>query len=200
MQIKQLLAAALIAAVVPAAFAATGYLDQSVPVNGKATGDFLGKINVATPVEVLEKKGAQALVRVSGWSLKEYPSQIFKAPGVRIEEASFDEEKAVKLDPKSGEKTVQGERLGSLLRPGLGAGKGNHDQHQCALGPGQGSPRRCLLDLPRGSCGESLHGEPVGDASPVARRQNRPHAQGRQRAHVPLAAGTRQKIERSLLS
>ena len=108
MQIKQLLAAALIAAVVPAAFAATGYLDQSVPVNGKATGDFLGKINVATPVEVLEKKGAQALVRVSGWSLKEYPSQIFKTPGVRIEEASFDEEKAVKLDPKSGEKTVQG--------------------------------------------------------------------------------------------
>lgn len=100
MQIKQLLAAALIAAVVPAAFAATGYLDQSVPVNGKATGDFLGKINVATPVEVLEKKGAR--------SLKEYPSQIFKAPGVRIEEASFDEEKAVKLDPKSGEKTVQG--------------------------------------------------------------------------------------------
>ncbi len=108
MQIKQLLAAALIAAAVPAAFAAAGYLDQSVPVNGKATGDFLGKINVATPVEVLEKKGAQALVRVSGWSLKEYPSQIFKAPGVRIEEASFDEEKAVKLDPKAGEKTVQG--------------------------------------------------------------------------------------------
>ena len=54
MQIKQLLAAALIAAAVPAAFAAAGYLDQSVPVNGKATGDFLGKINVATPVEVLE--------------------------------------------------------------------------------------------------------------------------------------------------
>ena len=77
MQIKQFLAAALIAAAVPAAFAATGYLDQSVPVNGKTTGDFLGKINVATPVEVLEKKGAQALVRVSGWSLKEYPSQIF---------------------------------------------------------------------------------------------------------------------------
>ena len=49
-----------------------------------------------------------AKVRIGGWSLKEYPSQIFKEAGLRIEYASFDEEKVVKLDGKSGEKTVQG--------------------------------------------------------------------------------------------
>ena len=197
MQIKQLLAAALIAAAVPAAFAAAGYLDQSVPVNGKATGDFLGKINVATPVEVLEKKGAQALVRVSGWSLKEYPSQIFKAPGVRIEEASFDEEKAVKLDPKAGEKTVQGNVWVRSSAQGWVPAKAITTNINTLWAQGKA---RCLLDLPRSSCSESLHGEPVGDASPGARRQNRPHAQGCQRAHVPLAAGTRQKLGRSLQS
>ena len=108
MKIRHLFAAALSAALLQPAMAAPMWLNLTVPVNGTTAGDYLGKATVATPVEVLQKKGSQALIRVSGWSLKEYPAQIFKEPGVRIENASFDEEKAVKLNPKAGEKTVQG--------------------------------------------------------------------------------------------
>ena len=106
MKIRHLFAAALSAALLQPAMAAPMWLNLTVPVNGTTAGDYLGKVTVATPVEVLQKKGSQALIRVSGWSLKEYPAQIFKEPGVRIENASFDEEKAVKLNPKAGEKTV----------------------------------------------------------------------------------------------
>lgn len=108
MKIRHLFAAALSAALLQPAMAAPMWLNLTVPVNGTTAGDYLGKVTVATPVEVLQKKGSQALIRVSGWSLKEYPAQIFKEPGVRIENASFDEEKVVKLNPKAGEKTVQG--------------------------------------------------------------------------------------------
>lgn len=85
----------------------TLYTSHSVAVNATPTADYLGMLDVATPVEVLEKKGDMAKVRVSGWSLKEYPSQIFKEAGLRIEYASFDEEKAVTLHADRGEKTVQ---------------------------------------------------------------------------------------------
>ena len=114
MKIRHLFAAALSAALLQPAMAAPMWLNLTVPVNGTTAGDYLGKVTVATPVEVLQKKGSQALIRVSGWSLKEYPAQIFKEPGVRIENASFDEEKVVKLNPKAGEKTVQG-NVGSSL-------------------------------------------------------------------------------------
>ena len=70
--------------------------------------DYLGTLDVASPVTVLEKKNGMTKVRIDGWSLKEYPSQIFQEAGLRIEYASFDEEKAVKLNAKGGEKTVQG--------------------------------------------------------------------------------------------
>lgn len=86
----------------------TLYTAHSVPVNATPTTDYLGTLDVATPVEVLEKKGDMTKIRVSGWSLKEYPSQIFKEAGLRIEYASFDEEKVVSLIPAQGEKTVQG--------------------------------------------------------------------------------------------
>ena len=86
----------------------TLYTSHSVKVNASADADYLGMLDVATPVEVLETKGDMSKVRVSGWSLKEYPSQIFKEAGLRIEYASFDEEGVVKLNPKAGEKTVQG--------------------------------------------------------------------------------------------
>lgn len=109
MQFKNIvLTAALTLAAAPAVFAGTSYLTQTTPVNGQPGKDYLGTLDVASPVEVLEQKGDQVKVKVSGWSLKEYPSQIFTAPGIRIENASFDEESAVKLDPKAGEKTVQG--------------------------------------------------------------------------------------------
>ena len=84
------------------------YSAAPLEVTAKPDSDYLGSLDVATPVSILEKKGAMAKVRIEGWSLKEYPSQIFKEAGLRIEYASFDEEKAVKLAPQKGEKTVQG--------------------------------------------------------------------------------------------
>lgn len=83
------------------------YTTQQVEINAQPTSDYLGTIDVATPVTVLEKRGAKVKVRVSGWSLVEYPSQIFSDAGVRIEYAGFDEEKAVKFTAKSERRTVQ---------------------------------------------------------------------------------------------
>lgn len=97
-------------AALPLAASAAGaqYADAQIEVHAKPASGYLGTISPATPLKVLEKKNGQARVEVSGWALKEYPSQIFKDAGLRIEYASFDEEGAVKLDPKAGEKTVQG--------------------------------------------------------------------------------------------
>lgn len=95
-------------ALAQAASAADVYTSASPEVNATAEGSYLGSLDVATPVEVLEAKGNQSKIRVSGWALKDYPSQIFKDAGLRIQYASFDEEGAVKLDPKGGEKTIQG--------------------------------------------------------------------------------------------
>lgn len=110
MRKSSILAAVMTAAMslAQAASAADVYTSAPLDVNGTTSGDFLGTLDVATPVAVLETKGDQTKVRVSGWALKEYPSQIFKEAGLRIQYASFDEEGAVKLDPKGGEKTVQG--------------------------------------------------------------------------------------------
>ncbi len=109
---KTILIGALVAGlslpVMSAQAADVWYSAAPLEVNAAPGSDYLGTLDVATPVTVLEKKGDMAKVRISGWSLKEYPSQIFKEAGLRIEYASFDEEKAVKLDGKSGEKTVQG--------------------------------------------------------------------------------------------
>ena len=109
---KTILIGALVAGlslpVMSAQAAEVWYSAAPLEVNAAPGSDYLGALDVATPVTVLEKKGDMAKVRISGWSLKEYPSQIFKEAGLRIEYASFDEEKAVKLDGKSGEKTVQG--------------------------------------------------------------------------------------------
>lgn len=102
------LVAGLSLPVMSAQAAEVWYSAAPLEVNAAPGSDYLGTLDVATPVTVLEKKGDMAKVRISGWSLKEYPSQIFKEAGLRIEYASFDEEKAVKLDGKSGEKTVQG--------------------------------------------------------------------------------------------
>ena len=109
---KTILIGALVAGlslpVMSAQAAEVWYSAAPLEVNATPGSDYLGTLDVATPVTVLEKKGDMAKVRISGWSLKEYPSQIFKEAGLRIEYASFDEEKAVKLNGKSGEKTVQG--------------------------------------------------------------------------------------------
>lgn len=109
---KTILIGALVAGlslpVMSAQAAEVWYSAAPLEVNAAPGSDYLGTLDVATPVTVLEKKGDMAKVRISGWSLKEYPSQIFKEAGLRIEYASFDEEKAVKLNGKSGEKTVQG--------------------------------------------------------------------------------------------
>lgn len=88
--------------------AAPQYTTSAVQINRAQASDYLGKVAIASPVTVLAQKGGKAQVRISGWALKEYPSQIFAAPGVRIEYASFDEENVVKLDPKAGSQTVQG--------------------------------------------------------------------------------------------
>lgn len=105
---KVLLAALCAAAVVPSMAANVQYTKGSVAVNAQPTEGYIGRIAAAAPVTVLQKKNNMVEVEVSGWALSEYPSQIFTEPGIRIENASFDEESAVKLQPKQGEKTVQG--------------------------------------------------------------------------------------------
>ena len=104
---KPLLAAALALGLAPAVCLATDYLSQSTSINAALDGAYLGKATVASPVEVLERKDGQAHVRISGWTLKEYPGQIFTAPGVRIENASIDEVGALKLGASKSQ-NVQG--------------------------------------------------------------------------------------------
>lgn len=107
MRISQsLLALCLATVALPLAAAETGYLSAPTKLNATPTSDYLGKVDAGTPVEVLETKDGFAKIRVSGWALKEYPSQIFTKPGVRIENASLDEESAVTLDEKAGAQTV----------------------------------------------------------------------------------------------
>ncbi len=80
------------------------YLTKNTSINSSIENGYLGTVSVLTPVDVLQKKGDFAKIKLQGWSLKEYPSQIFSQPGIRIEYGSFDEEKAVKA--VSGGKTV----------------------------------------------------------------------------------------------
>mgnify|MGYP002677199545 CR=1 FL=1 len=104
---KLLVACALGAAFASSAFAApVVYSAASLELTAAPDKGYIGTLDPATPVTVLEKKGKMTKVRIAGWSLKEYPSQIFKEAGLRIQYASFDEEGVVKL--KAGEdKTVQ---------------------------------------------------------------------------------------------
>lgn len=94
-----LIISALLAA--PTMAANVLYTAQPCEIEAKAGSDYLGTLAVATPVTVLQKKGDLVRVRVDGWTLQEFPSQIFKAANVRIEYASLDEEDAVKTDDKS---------------------------------------------------------------------------------------------------
>lgn len=84
------------------------YTASAAQINAKQTSGFLGNVAAASPVTVLERKGSKARIRIDGWALQEYPSQIFKDAGLRIEYAGFDEEGVVKLNAKAGSKTVQG--------------------------------------------------------------------------------------------
>lgn len=106
---KMMLGAAICAALFSGAlFAApVQYTTQKVEINAKPSSDYLGTVDIATPVTVLEKKGNKVKVRINGWTLTEYPSQIFSDAGVRVEYAGFDEESAVKFTDKSARRTVQ---------------------------------------------------------------------------------------------
>ena len=77
------------------------YTAQPCEIEAKAGSDYLGTLTVATPVTVLKKSGDFTQVRIDGWTLQEFPSQLFKAANVRIEYASMDEEDAVKTDDKT---------------------------------------------------------------------------------------------------
>ncbi len=94
---------ALLAGLCTAALGASAasFTSEAAAVQEKAGSGFLGKVAVATPVDVIERSGDFALVKISGWTLAEFPSQIFAKPGVRIEYASFDEESAIRLDQAS---------------------------------------------------------------------------------------------------
>lgn len=105
--IKQLTTAVALLALTGVATATTLYTTAVIDFNKTVKGSYLGKVGAAVPVTVLKKQGNQSLVRISGWTLAEYPSQIFAEPGVRIEYGSFDEESAVKTNAKDGEKVVQ---------------------------------------------------------------------------------------------
>lgn len=83
------------------------YTTEKVEINANPSSDYLGTVDIATPVTVLEKKGNKVKVRINGWTLTDYPSQIFSDAGVRIEYAGFDEESAVKFTDKSQRRTVQ---------------------------------------------------------------------------------------------
>lgn len=107
---KKIFVTAALAATMSAAFGAAPvqYTEAALQVYGAVDSDYLGKVAVATPVSVIKKQAGKVKVKIQGWALSEYPAQIFAEPGVRIEYASFDEEKAVKLDPSAGRKVVQG--------------------------------------------------------------------------------------------
>lgn len=104
--IKKWMTAAALLAMVGTVSSATLYTTGVLTTKGS----YLGKIGAAVPVTVLKKQGSLSYVRISGWTLAEYPSMIFAEPGVRIEYGSFDEESAVKTNPKAGEKVVQENR------------------------------------------------------------------------------------------
>lgn len=107
---KKFFVTAVLAATMTAASGAAPvqYTEAALQIYGAVNSDYLGKVAVATPVSVLKKQAGKVKVKIQGWALSEYPAQIFSEPGVRIEYASFDEEKAVKLDPAAGKKVVQG--------------------------------------------------------------------------------------------
>lgn len=86
---------------VPAMAADVLYTAAPCEIEAKAGSDYLGTLAVATPVTVLQTKGDLARVRVDGWTLQEFPTQLFKAANVRIEYASIDEEDDVKTDDKT---------------------------------------------------------------------------------------------------
>lgn len=86
---------------VPAMAADVLYTAAPCEIEAKPGSDYLGTLAVATPVTVLQTKGDLARVRVDGWTLQEFPTQLFKAANVRIEYASLDEEDAVKTDDKT---------------------------------------------------------------------------------------------------
>lgn len=102
------LAACALGTVLASSAPAGPVLHSSAPLEMTASpaSGYLGRLASATPVTVIEKKGDKVKVRVSGRALKDYPSQIFRDAGLRIQYAAFDEDGAVKLS--GAEKSVQG--------------------------------------------------------------------------------------------
>lgn len=121
--LRKLLAGAALCAAFAAGSAVAApvmYTQSTTVMNAKASGGFLGKVTVASPVTVLERKGAFARIRVSGWTPAEYPSELFSAPAVRIKLASIDEAGVVKIDQGKAKKskTIEGNEWVSATAEG----------------------------------------------------------------------------------
>lgn len=78
--IKKLMTAAALLTMVGTASSATLYTTGVLDFNKTTKGSYLGKIGAAVPVTVLKKQGSLSYVRISGWTLAEYPSIIFAEP------------------------------------------------------------------------------------------------------------------------
>lgn len=78
--IKKLMTAAALLTMVGTASSATLYTTGVLDFNKTTKGSYLGKIGAAVPVTVLKKQGSLSYVRISGWTLAEYPSMIFAEP------------------------------------------------------------------------------------------------------------------------
>lgn len=78
--IKKLMTAAALLAMAGVASAATLYTTGVLDFNKTTKGSYLGKIGAAVPVTVLKKQGNLSYVRISGWTLAEYPSMILPNP------------------------------------------------------------------------------------------------------------------------
>ncbi|MGN1209156.1 MAG: hypothetical protein ACI4SV_02545, partial [Duodenibacillus sp.] len=79
---------------------------QTVAAHRSADKGMLGKVAAAVPVKVVRKQAGKALVRVEGWTLADFPSQLFAEPGVRIEYATFEEEDTLTIDKKASAKVI----------------------------------------------------------------------------------------------
>lgn len=78
--IKKLMTAAALLTMVGTASSATLYTTGVLDFNKTTKGSYLGKIGAAVPATVLKKQGSLSYVRISGWTLAEYPSMIFAEP------------------------------------------------------------------------------------------------------------------------
>lgn len=82
------------------------YTKQTVVAQRTAAKGVLGKVSAAVPVKVVRKQGDKALVRIEGWTLADFPSQLFSEAGVRIEYATFEEDDTLAVDKKASPKVI----------------------------------------------------------------------------------------------